>query len=111
MIEGINPFHIVKIRPKRFRRRGMHPYVDIVAAKTPRWIDRQWLQYKFAPEPFGGRWVEPACVEIYGANNSVLTTIDCKNNAEAERVSEELNQQMLDFFAELGVLQKLRSGL
>ena len=92
MIEGINPFTISSIGYTKFTRIGCHPsYSKIMKKKHP--IASFFGLY--GQQLFDG--VYRACVIIRGPDGTTLKVINCKSNAAALNLRDELNRQLKEF--------------
>jgi hypothetical protein len=106
MIAGINPFHILYIEARSFRRRGNHTYLAIITAKCS-WYNRVWLyfNYKFMND-CAFDYVQLPEVHLVGVNGRYLASIECKSNAEAAKLCADLTQQLSDFVDQIGTCGK-----
>lgn len=94
LICGINPFTISRITYSRFRRWGVHPsWTKVMRKRNP--IKGFFGIYDGVL--FDG--VYSAEVRIYGANGRELKCITCKSNHAAEKLCEELNEQLNEFLS------------
>lgn len=113
LIHSINPLHITRIRYRRGRRYGCHPYYwRLVKRRHNRIIAffiRNVVGSKWDNDIWGDYFSQTE-VLIEGQHKTLLG-IECKSNAEAERIVKEAKDKLNNFFSELAVLEKLREGL
>lgn len=99
LIEGISPLVIARIDYRKAFRYKKHPlWYKVMRKRHP---------IQNALGMFGGdlfAHFEPATVRIFANNGNRILTIDCKSNAHAKELSEELNAKLEDFLVKLTVV-------
>ena len=99
LIEGISPLVIAQIDHRNAFRCRKHPlWYKVMRKRHP---------IQSALGMFGGdlfAHFQPARVLIFGNNGNCVLTIDCKSNARAKELSEELNAKLEEFLVKLTVV-------
>jgi hypothetical protein len=92
MIAGVSPIHILEIKVTSFRRRGNHPYIATIRGRC-NWYNKLWLYLNYGTKSY----VELAEVHLINSYGRYIKSIECKSNAEAERLRNYYTQQLEEF--------------